>query len=79
MRLKTVEAARVRVGDYIFNATRTDMPDAFKWVRVVRVERTVVPRSFNTLDGAYPAIELVTTSWSTFKHPREAVQVRREA
>lgn len=75
MRLRTLEARQVRVGDYIFNNLASD--PAFRWCRVVCVDPVNVPRSFDPKDGSYPAIEISTSGWVTYKHPREGLAVKR--
>lgn len=75
MRVLTISAADVRVGDYLFNNSATH--PAFQWCRVVRVEPTTVPRSFDPKDGSYEAVEISTSGWSTYKHKLEGVTVRR--
>lgn len=70
MRLRTVEAREVRVGDDIYN-TAADHP-AFRWCRVVRVEPGP------PVEGSiYKSVRLVTSGWATVKHEREGVTIRR--
>lgn len=73
----TIEAGAVRVGDRIFD--RGAFHPSAAWVRVTKVGRGSVTW---TTQGGHKvrgkAAIITTTNWSTVKHPREGIAVRRE-
>lgn len=63
--MKTIPAIEIRVGHQLYNSNAS--AEAFRWVRVVRVE--TMPE--------YPStVVIVTVSWQTWKHKDEGVCVR---
>lgn len=74
MKMMTIRAADVRVGDEMWNSSST----LWRWVRVKSVSYSSVRV---TLEGgvetSVPGVHLVTNAWSTTKVLDEAVAVRR--
>lgn len=63
--IKTVAARNVVVGDELYNSQAPH--PAFRWVRVSGIRQNA--------DG--DCLILETFAWETWKHPDEAVSVRR--